>query len=289
MAQPSTSGGCGPQTDRYLCICADDFGMSEGINAAVLDLADRGKISATGCMVRRDAWGTGMSDLREIRPRLIDVGLHLDLSRPLQGETFEQGLSGLILKSYLGLLRPDLVRAEIRDQLARFEDGLGRPPAFVDGHRHVHQLPVVRDMLTEEIATRYDTPRPWIRNTAAPGPRRTPWSKADVVFALGGTKLLASAASRNIPTSRGLLGVYGFTGSAGDYWGRLLRWIGDCRTGDVLMCHPSRGASADPFDAARRNEYAVLRTITFPIKTTTGTVFLAPLSRLSPTGELSHV
>jgi predicted glycoside hydrolase/deacetylase ChbG (UPF0249 family) len=279
MTKPSIDGTGGPRNGRYLCICADDFGMSEGINAAVFDLADRGKISAAGCMVHRSAWASGAIGLREISPSRFDLGLHLDLSRPLQGRLSEPGLSGLIARSYLGLLRPELVRAEIKDQLARFEDGLGRPPAFVDGHRHVHQLPVVREALVEEIASRYGSATPWIRNTTPFAPRRIARTKADVVFALGGAKLLELAARHRIPTSSRLLGVYGFTGSAEDYQERLQRWVGDCRTGDVLMCHPSLGDTpADPISPARRNEYAVLGAITFPMETKAGTVFLAPLS-----------
>ena len=53
-----TTGPLGP-TMRHLCVCADDFGMSPGINAAVLELAELGKISATSGMVRRGAWAAG--------------------------------------------------------------------------------------------------------------------------------------------------------------------------------------------------------------------------------------
>ena len=66
---------------RYLCICADDFGMSAGINSAVLDLAEQGKISATGGMVRREAWLAGARMLRRLDPAQFDAGLHLDLTR----------------------------------------------------------------------------------------------------------------------------------------------------------------------------------------------------------------
>ncbi len=67
---------------RYLCICADDFGMSAGINSAVFDLAEQGKISAASCMVRRDAWLTGTRMLRRIDPARFDAGLHLDSRGP---------------------------------------------------------------------------------------------------------------------------------------------------------------------------------------------------------------
>jgi predicted glycoside hydrolase/deacetylase ChbG (UPF0249 family) len=57
--------------------------------------------------------------------------------------------------------------------LNRFEDAMGRAPAFIDGHRHVHQFPVVRALLVEEIARRYPVSPPWVRATA-PGWRHGP-------------------------------------------------------------------------------------------------------------------
>ncbi|OUL99289.1 ChbG/HpnK family deacetylase [Variovorax sp. JS1663] len=266
--------------DRFLCICADDFGMSEGINAAVLDLVARAAICAASCMVLRGAWATGAADLREIDATAADIGLHLDLNRAPSDSPAEPALRGLIAASYLGLLRPDMIRAQIREQLARFEDAMGRSPAFVDGHRHVHQLPVVREALVEEMAARYGIAAPWIRSTAPAAVRSFPRTKADVVFALGGRRLRALAAERGITTSRALLGVYGFDGGAEAYRHRLQQWITACRSGDVLLCHPSLGDAAPvAHDAARRHEYAVLRTLAFPMKTDAGTVLLRPLSR----------
>lgn len=277
-AHPGNAGG-----DRFLCICADDFGMSEGINTAVLGLVARSAICAASCMVLRGAWATGAAALREIDPATADMGLHLELNRPPSDSLPEPALRGLIVASYLGLLRPGMVRAQIREQLARFEDGMGRPPAFVDGHRHVHQLPVVREALVEEMAARYGIAAPWIRSTAPAATRSFPRTKADVVFALGGRRLRALAAERGIATSRALLGVYGFDGGAEAYRHRLRQWIATCRSGDVLLCHPSVGDAAPiPHDAARRHEYAVLRTLAFPMETDAGRVLLRPFSRQSP-------
>lgn len=266
---------------RSLCVCADDFGMSPGINAAIVELAHEDRISATGCMVKRSAWGAGLKALRHFSPLAMDTGLHLDFSDPLPGHASDRRLTGLIARSYLGRLDRAQVLREIRDQFARFEDGLGRAPAFVDGHQHVHQLPTVRDVLLEEMAQRYRGALPWLRNTAPPSGLGSGNLKASLIFALGGARLLNRAAHYGIRTSRGLLGVYDFSGSAQDYRRRLERWVDECRTGDVLMCHPSIGdaGAADPISAARRNEYAVLRAFDFPRRTPHGVVQLVPFSR----------
>jgi len=265
---------------RYLCICADDFGMSAGINSAVFDLAEQGKISATSCMVRRDAWLTGTRMLRRIDPARFDAGLHLDLTRPARAGGTEPGLLGLLARTYTRTVFAPGLQADIRDQLTRFEDAMGRAPAFVDGHRHVHQFPVVRELLVEEIARRYAASPPWIRNTA-PGVQHGPDRlKARVIHALGGAQLAALAAQRGIPMSSRLLGVYDFSGDMQRHEQRLSEWLAACRTGDVLMCHPSAGIlPGDPHGGARLREYAVLRGL---VLAASGGIALAPLSRCLP-------
>jgi predicted glycoside hydrolase/deacetylase ChbG (UPF0249 family) len=274
---------------RYLCICADDFGLSPGINAAVFDLAERGNISATSCMVRRSAWTAGSKALRRIDPARLDTGLHLDLTRPETVDGFEPGLFGLLARTYTRTVFAPALHADIRDQLNRFEDAMGRAPAFIDGHRHVHQFPVVRAFLVEEIARRYPVSPPWVRATA-PGWRHGPERlKAELVHALGGARLAALAKKRGIPVSRRLLGVYDFSGDTQHYETCLSEWLSECRTGDVLMCHPSAGANlpSDPHGAARLREYAVLSRLVFSAQGRSGEIALAPLSQLVRQGELA--
>lgn len=85
--------------------------MSAGINAAVLHLADRGRISATGCMVGRSAWAAGAQRLQAVSPLLLDVGLRLDLSALPGRDGADCSLGRLIAGCYLRLARhPSLGR-----------------------------------------------------------------------------------------------------------------------------------------------------------------------------------
>lgn len=280
---------------RRICICADDFGLSTGVNTAVVDLAERGKVSATSGMVRRSAWLAGAQALRRIAPARLDVGLHLDLTRPLRVDGPEPGLAVLLAQTYTRTIFAAGLKADIRDQMTRFEDAMGRAPAFIDGHRHVHQFPVVRDLLVEEIARRYAASPPWLRRTAPgwlQGPER--W-KARTIHALGGARLAALAARRGIPMSRHLLGVYDFSGEASDYARRLGEWLSASGNGDVLMCHPAAGIlPSDPHGAARLREYAVLRELVLPVggqpgqpgqAGPSGGIALLPLSQLLRHGD----
>lgn len=270
-----------PGETQHLCICADDFGMRPGINAAVLDLIERRKLSATGCLVQREAWTQGVLALRRIDAKHVDVGLHLDLTPPLAPGGEEPGLGPLLLRTFTRTASRRRLQRDIADQLARFEDDMGRAPAFVDGHRHVHQLPVVRHALLDELAGRYAAAPPWLRNTRPRLARGASTLKAHVIHALGGRAFVREAARHSNPTSRALLGVYDFAGGHAGYAQRMRGWLAAARSGDVLMCHPSLGdGRATPHDGARIAEHAVLASLVFPWITPTGeTVALAPLSR----------
>lgn len=251
-----------PAATRTLCICVDDFGLNEGVNAAVSDLAQRRHISAAGFMVKRKGVLDGAVRLVDISAEILSVGLHLDMGPLLDADGGDGSLGRLIAASYLGALDPAAVRAEIVEQLDRFEHLTGRPPAFVDGYQHVHQLPVVREALVEEIVRRYAAHRPWLRITA---PMRETWLPRDrqgLVFSLGGRGLRLLAAQHGIATNRRLLGFYGYEGTREDYRLRLLGWLRDCESGDVLMCHPSAEAHGDcRHSGARRDEFAVLQAL----------------------------
>jgi predicted glycoside hydrolase/deacetylase ChbG (UPF0249 family) len=127
----------------------------------------------------------------------------------------------------------------------------------VDGHRHVHQLPVVRDALVAELAAR--DLRPWLRCTLGPRP---PGLKAAVIGLMGARALRRLARRDGLGQNRRMLGVYGFDAAPPAYEALLAGWLAAAQDGDLLMCHtalPGTGqAAADPIAAARRVEHEVL-------------------------------
>ena len=257
----------GPGVAHSLCICVDDFGLHAGINGAALQLLESGRVHAIGGMVGAPAWGDGVAPLRrtadvDVGVDRPDIGLHLDLTDyPLLWATPPK-LEYWILASHLHLLNRHRLRAEIRAQLDTFEQSLGRPPAFIDGHRHVHQLPVVRAELLAELARRYGGFKPWLRSTRQPEaaaraghPRIKPW----LIEQLGGRGLRTLAQQRGYAQNRHLLGVYDFAGGTQAYARLLAGWVCDAADGDLLMCHPSLHLTpGDAVGAARFDEFCVL-------------------------------
>lgn len=304
-------GGLQPRPRRAICIAADDYGLHAGVNEAVVRLAAQGRVQAVGCLVGAPAFAAGRSALRRIDPARVDVGLHLDLTEwPLrQGPAL--GLAALILDG--PLRRPDraALRGEIHAQLDAFEQALGRHPAYVDGHRHVHQLAAVRQELLTAVVSRYAAGSVWLRSTRRPLPLDTVgarpcleglsacmprparpgtvrWQsrgKAWLIERLGAHALAEAAWAAGCPQNRHLLGVYGFRGGRRAYVGLMAGWLSAAEQGDLLMCHPAlpgppAAQAPDPIRPARAVEFSVLSSAQFGAMLLAAAVDLRPMSAL---------
>jgi predicted glycoside hydrolase/deacetylase ChbG (UPF0249 family) len=246
----------GPQP-RRLAVCADDFGLHPSVNAAVFDLVARGRLSTVACMVDGPAWADGAARWRAERTPAVELGLHLDLTERFAGAGARWDWNRLVVTSGLRLLDRRRLQAEIERQLDAFERGLQCAPDFVDGHRHVHQLPQVREALVEALQRRYPGQRPWLRRCVSPAAAGERFKTA-VIGLLGAQRLSALAAQAGLPQNRYLLGVYGFDGDAASYERRLAGWLACAQDGDLLMCHPGLAGAGDGIADARSREHAVL-------------------------------
>lgn len=275
-----------------LCMVADDFGLDPSIDAAILDLVERGRVQALGCLTGSPHWRTSAQCLRSHgSAHDVDVGLHLDFTEhPLTLPS--RTLPRLIAASWLRAMSRRQIRDEIRAQLLAFEDGLGRAPAYVDGHQHIHQFPLLRDELLDELDHRYPrAPRPWLRNTRPawderaglelPAPDRR---KAQLIAALGAKTFAVLAHSRGFAMNAGLLGVYGFDRDKRAYGALLDQWLSCAQDGALLMCHPARAlVRGDAIASARLVEYAVLAGPLAAQLIDQRAVALEPMSRITDT------
>jgi len=282
---------------RHWIACADDFAIDRGAVDGIVDLIERGRITATSALVDSPLWSAAAralpqdvrSGTREALPR-ADVGLHLNLTQAFPAQrTVVWPLGELLARCALGAVPRAAVRGAIEHQLDAFEDRMGRHPDYVDGHQHVHQFAVVRGELLAALRRRYPGARTWLRSTRAPRAVRD--FKARSIAALGDRRLRQMAASSNFPTSAYLVGVYRFGADAGAYWRRLRQWVRSGPDGTVLMSHPSlRPEPGDSIGAARCMEYAALASTEFgallaeaQITLTTGSRLLAATN--DPTGD----
>lgn len=244
---------------RRIVVCADDFGMNRAVDAGILALADAGRLSATSCLVDGPACAQGIPALLGTR---LQTGLHLNFTERLGQPDPCLPLRRLILAAYGRRLSPVTLEQAIARQLDRFEALSGRAPHYVDGHQHVHQLPQIREALLAVLSRRYGQNRPWLRYTGNPRLAGLPWrlrAKARIIAGLGSATLRRQAAARGFPMNPGFMGVYDFQGGVRAYLNWMAVWLAQCRTGDVLMCHPAQGLDrSEALGAQRVAEFEVL-------------------------------
>ena len=191
-----------------IALCADDYAQSEGVDAAIGELLHLKRLSAVSCFSTAPRWLSHAAPaLRELPKGCADIGLHFNLTEGF-GQASPYRLPHLILRSFVQALDPGWMTRMLHAQLDAFEQGWGDAPDFIDGHQHVHQLPVVRQVLLQVVKERYAGRPLWIRNTLPTDPR---WGgKARILQWLGGAALERDLKRASRHSNSGFAGVYGF-------------------------------------------------------------------------------
>lgn len=250
---------------RAIALCADDYALHPLVDDAVEQLVLQGRLSATSCMTTSPRWAQAAQRLPALRPRL-SVGLHFNLTEG-HGVKPGTGIGQVIARAYLGKLSGAAMQAVWKRQLDDFEDALGTPPDFLDGHQHVHQLPGVRGALEVELQRRYGQRPdgfPWVRSTVpAGGLWKAP--KSSIIAALGGWGSTRQLRRLGVPQNRGFGGVYGFDAvTPAAYGAHMQHWLAQLQPGSLMMCHPaSAPVEGDAIGGARALEFAYLRSDAF--------------------------
>jgi chitin disaccharide deacetylase len=134
-------------SDRFLIVNADDFGLSDPVNAGIAEAHEQGIVTSASLMVRRPAVAAAVEAARH-HPGLA-VGIHLDL-----GEWVYEGGQWRVAYERCSSQEPSEVERECRAQVETFRHLLGRDPTHVDSHQHVHMSEPVASVaaaLAEEL------------------------------------------------------------------------------------------------------------------------------------------
>ena len=244
---------------------ADDFGLAPGIDAAILTLLQRGRLSGVSAMTTAPFWEVDGPRLAS-STETTDVGLHFALTdvptRPVIRKRRNDGkpftFAEVQAAAWTGRIELDLVLDELRLQWRRFRDVVGRAPSHLDSHQHVHQLPGVRSAVLAFIDGLPAGERPYVRTCVERRRtilRRNVNSVRALAFAWAGARLARGLRERGVATNDGFSGVYSF--HAADYRTLFPRFLMDVRERTIVVCHPAESsAPGDPIVAARTREYA---------------------------------
>lgn len=126
---------------RYLIINADDFGLSAGTNAGIIEAHERGIVTSASLMVRQPAAEEAADYAR--KKSALSVGLHIDLGEwTMRGGEWVQGYEVVPHEA------PGAVAREVARQLGEFRQLMHRDPTHLDSHQHIHRHEPVRDIVT---------------------------------------------------------------------------------------------------------------------------------------------
>jgi len=262
---------------KRIWLCADDYGISPGVNSAILDLIARGRLNATSVMMVTPAIGreaaARLKETASESPRCA-IGLHVTLTapfrpltmhfRPLRDELFLP-FGKLLRAGMLRRLDPEIIRAEVSMQLAAFHDLFGRAPDFVDGHQHVQLYPRVRDGFLAAVKDK--APQAWVRQAKrnlSLG-QRLGSAKALFLDQLS-TTFRRRAESTGLHYNPAFAGAYDHTRTP-DFGALMAGFLDGLPEGGLVMCHPGFVddvlAGLDPLTSVREVEHAYLASDAF--------------------------
>jgi hypothetical protein len=260
---------------RHIWLCADDYGLSPAVSAAIRELVARKLINAASVMVVTPSFSADEATaLREAAAAHAAIGLHLTLTAPFRPLTDfaprRDGaflpLNGMAGRALLRRFDGTRLDAEIASQFAAFRKAFGRTPDYVDGHQHIQVFPQIGDALVRVI--KREAPQAWLRQCgrAAAAPKSLADPKGYILDALS-ARLRRLAAQRGVRTNPAFAGTYSFRADAdfSKLFGEFLVGLPD---GGLLMCHPGKVdqelRQIDPLTDLREREYAFFLSERFP-------------------------
>ena len=241
---------------RRLIVNADDFGLTKGVNRAIVEAHSRGIVTSSTLMANGRAFDDAVQ--RVTSATRLSVGCHVVLvdGSPVFEKTnttlsdakfkdgrFYESLNGFALRLIRGRINDDDIEAEATAQIRKLQ-AAGIVVSHLDTHKHTHILPrVLRPLLRAARACGVSA----IRNPFGPvhisvvAKRPRLWKRFSQVTVLNrlGTSFRKSVAAAGILTPDGTVGIV----ATGAMDLRLFESIVNSLPEGTweLVCHPGYG------------------------------------------------
>lgn len=252
---------------KNIIICSDDYGQQHAISHGIIELIKEQRISAVSCLVTSPFWAEHANWLFPYKDK-IDIGLHFNLTEDFSerylntnGAHLQFPLSNLILQCYTKRINQTNIEAEFNKQIDLFSAYLNKLPDFIDGHQHIHQLPIIRDAILNVYRKRFIMHKPYIRVSM----QQNNFSFKSIIIAMLGAHKLKSLLNKyNIPYNTKFSGIYDFK-NASNYIKFFPWFLKGLTNNSLIMCHPGLESSdtLDPIHNVRYYEYEYLSSPTF--------------------------
>jgi predicted glycoside hydrolase/deacetylase ChbG (UPF0249 family) len=264
---------------KRVILCADDYGQNESISQAIVELLQKSSLSAVSCLTT-SAWWPACAELIKPYTQQIDIGLHFNLTegRPLSANLKSfYPLTQLILTSQFRLINKRAIAAELNAQIDAFMQAIGKEPDFIDGHQHVHQFPVIRDILLDIYEQRFPNRQVYVRSTlCAKTPKNIANRKQWIIHFCGAVAFKKMLLARNIPHNHSFSGIYDLSPTF-DYAQAFATFLASVDDKGLIMCHPGfyDQSSSDVIGASRDNEFKFFNSSQFNDLLTSNTIQLS--------------
>jgi predicted glycoside hydrolase/deacetylase ChbG (UPF0249 family) len=279
---------------RRIWLCADDYGISPGVNAAIRELISRSRINATSIMVGALHFTSDEAaalDTLNSGEKRAAIGLHVTLTGPFT--PISEGFNPLRDGRFLPLneilraavsrrLQMEPLVIEIASQLRAFIDAFGRPPDFLDGHQHVQLFPQIRDAFLRVVAE--GAPAAWVRQCGRVRPTRHLHDRKALTLDILSVAFRRKAKKLGIAFNPAFAGTYSFSAKA-NFAKLFPRFLSGLPDSGLVMCHPgfvdAELKALDSLTTLREQEFAFFNSEAFPKALAEHGVSLA-----RPTGEI---
>ena len=151
---------------------ADDLGLAEGVDAAIIDLARSGQLGGASLLVNGPSAADAVKAWRDLADS-PPLTLHLCLT---EGHGLPNcpdlptGFGSLLLASLLPWQRRRIapqLRTVLQQQISRYRQLTGLHHIHLDGHQHIQLVPLVLDAVLDLAPSESIT---WVRTTREPLP-----------------------------------------------------------------------------------------------------------------------
>jgi predicted glycoside hydrolase/deacetylase ChbG (UPF0249 family) len=260
---------------RQIWLCADDYGISRSVNAAIRQLILRGRINATSVMVaaaRFDRGEAAALDMLNSGTKRAAIGLHVTLTAPFKPISEEFAplrhgdfppLKTMMRAAITRRLNPERLAIEIASQLQAFIMAFGRLPDFIDGHQHVQLFPQIRDAVLRVAAEL--APHAWVRQCGRPRSAKRLHRRKELLLDVLSVGFRRKARRLGVATNPAFAGAYDFKADFAVTFPRFLAGLPD---GGLIMCHPgfvdAELKRLDPVTHQREREFAYFNSDEFP-------------------------
>lgn len=143
---------CYTHSVRRLIVNADDFGLTSGVNRAIIEANARGIVTSSTLMANGQAFEDAVSRARGATK--LSIGCHIVLidGEPVlepneipsitEASRFRDGLKGFATRALTGQMKATEIVAEAKAQIRKIQ-AAGIPVSHVDSHKHTHLFPQI--------------------------------------------------------------------------------------------------------------------------------------------------